>query len=140
MSQCLEGIIMGFTRLMLNLFSVSKLRLKGNLILLHKYRHRKTSDIWGLNLADKGVRISRVSKQKVAKFKLERRHKFLTIRRINHRNSLPREVVNSSLVEVFNSRLDVFLKDMLKYNNELWCLIAFSCEAGKNNSLQWKKG
>ncbi|KFV83928.1 hypothetical protein N308_00461, partial [Struthio camelus australis] len=46
-------------------------------------------------------------------FHLKLRENFFTVRMTEHRNRLPREVVESPSLEIFKTRLDVILGNML---------------------------
>jgi len=47
------------------------------------------------------------------KFRLDTRNNFFTERIVKHCNRLPREMVESPLLEVFKKRVDVALPDMV---------------------------
>ncbi|KFV83020.1 hypothetical protein N308_15266, partial [Struthio camelus australis] len=52
-------------------------------------------------------------KLKHRKFHLNMRKNFFTVRVTEHRNRLPREVVESPCLEMFKSRLDTILGNVL---------------------------
>ncbi|KFV83809.1 hypothetical protein N308_01751, partial [Struthio camelus australis] len=52
-------------------------------------------------------------KLKLRKVHLNLRKNFFTVRMTEHWNRLPREVVESPLLEIFKTRLDVILGNML---------------------------
>ncbi|KGL93312.1 hypothetical protein N301_08757, partial [Charadrius vociferus] len=52
-------------------------------------------------------------KLKEARFRLDIRKKFFTLRVVRHWNRLPREVVNAPSLEVFKARLDGALGNLV---------------------------
>ncbi|EMP24258.1 Sideroflexin-5 [Chelonia mydas] len=85
-------------------FSLTKRRLRDDLITVHKYLHKEQIFNNGLfSLAKKDKTCSNSWKLKLNEFGLEIKRAFLTGRVINHWNNLPRSVVDSPSLTIFKS-------------------------------------
>uniref|UniRef100_K7F1X3 Reverse transcriptase domain-containing protein n=1 Tax=Pelodiscus sinensis TaxID=13735 RepID=K7F1X3_PELSI len=99
----------------LGLFTLTKRRLRGDMIALFKYirgiNTREGEELFKLNTNVD----TRTNEYKLAirKFRLEIRQRFLTIRGVRFWNGLPREVVGAKDLSGFKIKLDGFMKGMV---------------------------
>ena len=99
----------------LGMFSLEKRRLRGDMIALFKYlkgcHTEEGQDLFSIlpecRTRDNGLKLQE------ARFRLDIRKNFLTVRAVRQWNQLPREVVGSPTLEAFKRQLDSHLSGML---------------------------
>jgi len=93
----------------LGLFSLEKRRLRGDLIAAFQYL--KGDNLFSKTFCDRTR--SNVFKLRQGRFRLGRRKTFFTMRVVNHRNALPKEVASAPSLETYKARLDGALSNLI---------------------------
>uniref|UniRef100_A0A493TB79 Reverse transcriptase domain-containing protein n=1 Tax=Anas platyrhynchos platyrhynchos TaxID=8840 RepID=A0A493TB79_ANAPP len=114
MAKGLEGKMYEEQLRPLDLFSLEKRRLRGNLIAVYNFLARgsgEAGDLFSVNTSDKTHR--KGVKLRQGKFRLDIRKRFFTERVVAHWNRLPRDIVTAPSLSEFKKRLDCALSHMV---------------------------